>query len=53
MAGVVVLLVAVALVILVWLGQRWLVYVPDRSAPPPAATVLTGARDVARRPPTV
>ncbi|WNB84322.1 alpha/beta fold hydrolase [Cellulomonas sp. ATA003] len=43
----VVLLVAVALVILVWLGQRWLVYVPDRSAPPPAATVLTGARDVA------
>jgi fermentation-respiration switch protein FrsA (DUF1100 family) len=33
-------------VVAVWLGQAWLVYFPDRTTPPPAATVLTGARDV-------
>ncbi len=46
-SAVAVLLVAMGVVAVVWLGQRHLVYFPDRSAPPPAATVLPGARDVA------
>lgn len=46
---VVVLVVALAVagvVVVVVLGQRHLIYFPDRSTPPPAATVLRGARDV-------
>jgi uncharacterized protein len=42
-----VLVVVTAVVAVVWMGQRTLVYFPDRSAPPPAATLLAGARDVA------
>lgn len=34
-------------VVAVWLGQRHLIYFPDRTAPRPAATMLPGARDVA------
>jgi uncharacterized protein len=40
------LLVAVGVVVAVWLGQRSLVYFPDRTAPPPADAVLPGAHDV-------
>jgi len=40
------LVVLVVLVALAWLLQRRLIYFPDRSAPPPAAEVLPGARDV-------
>ena len=29
-----------------WLFQRRLIYLPDRSAPPPAAQIMPGARDV-------
>ena len=36
-------------VALLWAFQRQLVYLPDRSAPPPAATVLRGASDVVLR----
>ena len=39
-------LVVVGVVVAVWLGQRHLVYFPDRTAPPPAAGVLPGARGV-------
>ena len=39
-------LVVVGVVVAVVLGQRHLIYFPDRSTPPPAATVLRGARDV-------
>ena len=42
----VVLLVLALLVAPAWLLQRRLIYFPDRSAPPPAARVLPGARDV-------
>ena len=45
MALVVVLVLALVLAA-VWLVQRRLIYFPDRSAVPPAATVLPGARDV-------
>jgi uncharacterized protein len=45
-AAVALVLVVVGVVVVVWLGQRNLVYFPDRTAPPPAATVLPGARDV-------
>ncbi|MCD2187806.1 alpha/beta hydrolase [Actinomycetospora soli] len=43
--GVVVLLLVAGL----WLGQRWLIYAPDTSPVPAAATVLPGASDVALR----
>ncbi len=46
-AAVVALVVVVGVVLVVWVGPRRLVYLPDRSAPPPAGTVLPGARDVA------
>jgi pimeloyl-ACP methyl ester carboxylesterase len=44
--AVALVLVVVGVVVAVWLGQRSLIYFPDRTTPPPAATVLTGARDV-------
>ncbi len=34
---------------LAWSLQRRLIYLPDRAAPPPAASVLPGARDVVLR----
>jgi fermentation-respiration switch protein FrsA (DUF1100 family) len=43
----VVLLLLALFVATVWLLQRRLIYFPDRSAPPPAAQVISGARDVA------
>lgn len=39
-------LVLVGLVVAMRFGQRQLVHFPDRTTPPPAATVLAGARDV-------
>lgn len=45
--ALVVLALLVLLLALAWLLQRRLIYFPDRSAPPPAARVLPGARDVA------
>ena len=42
-------LVLVLVVVVVWFAPRYLVYFPDRTTPPPAATVLPGARDVALR----
>jgi len=42
----VVLLVALVVVGLLWLTQRRLIYFPDHTGVPPAATVLPGARDV-------
>jgi fermentation-respiration switch protein FrsA (DUF1100 family) len=48
-AGLVLLLVLALLLALAWLLQRRLIYFPDRSAPPPAARVLPGARDVTVR----
>lgn len=44
--ALVVLLVLAVLLTAVWLLQRRLIYFPDRSAPPPAAGVLPGGRDV-------
>jgi uncharacterized protein len=44
--AVVVLLVLVVLLTLIWLGQRWLIYLPDRGQVPPAAEVIPGAHDV-------
>jgi fermentation-respiration switch protein FrsA (DUF1100 family) len=44
--ALVVLLTLAVLAAAVWLVQRRLIYFPDRSAPPPAAGVLPGARDV-------
>jgi fermentation-respiration switch protein FrsA (DUF1100 family) len=42
-----VVLVVVALVLsLTWVFQRKLIYFPDRTAVPPAATVISGARDI-------
>lgn len=38
--------VPVALVAVVWFGQRSLMYHPDRSVPPPADQAVPGARDV-------
>ncbi len=47
MRVVLVVLVLVALVLaMAWLLQRRLIYFPDRSAPPPASRVITGAQDV-------
>jgi hypothetical protein len=43
----IVLAVGVLVATLLWSVQRRLIYFPDRSAPPPAGTVLPGARDVA------
>jgi len=43
---VVVLVVVFALVAVVWLGQRSLIYHPDRTTVPSAAQMLPGARDV-------
>ena len=45
--AVALVLVVVGVIAAVWMGQRHLVYFPDRTAPPPAATMLPGARDVA------
>lgn len=46
-------LIAVAVVLLVlaslWLGQRSLIYLPDRSAPPAAASVIPGGQDLILR----
>jgi pimeloyl-ACP methyl ester carboxylesterase len=48
--GVLVVLLAVVLVFgLLWLMQRKMIYFPDASAPPPAATILAGGRDVVLR----
>jgi uncharacterized protein len=47
--ALVVLLVVALLLTLVWLAQRRLVYLPDRSEAPPAATVSAGAQDVTLR----
>jgi hypothetical protein len=44
--ALVVVLVLAVLLAAVWLLQRRLIYFPDRSAPPPAARVLPGGRDV-------
>jgi len=45
--GVLVVLLVVVLVVgLLWLLQRKMIYFPDASAPPAAATVLAGGRDV-------
>ena len=45
--GVLVVLLVVVLVLgLLWLLQRKMIYFPDASAPPAAATVLAGGRDV-------
>ncbi|MGH3924238.1 MAG: alpha/beta hydrolase, partial [Pseudonocardiaceae bacterium] len=46
---VVVLGVTVLMFGLAWSLQRRLIYLPDRAAPPPAASVLPGARDVVLR----
>ncbi|HET8662070.1 MAG TPA: alpha/beta hydrolase [Micromonosporaceae bacterium] len=43
---VILLVTLVVLLVLAWLGQRRLVYLPDRSPAPPAADVLPGAQDV-------
>jgi uncharacterized protein len=45
--AVVVLLVFVLLVGTLWLAQRRLIYLPDRTVVPPAAGAIAGARDVA------
>ncbi|SDH07836.1 alpha/beta hydrolase [Nonomuraea jiangxiensis] len=45
-AALVVVVVLVLLLGLLWLFQRNLVYLPDRTRVPPAAEVLPGARDV-------
>ncbi|PSL06740.1 hypothetical protein CLV30_102126 [Haloactinopolyspora alba] len=42
----IVLILTVVLLTLVWALQRHLIYLPDRSPPPPAGEVLPGARDV-------
>ncbi len=42
----VVLVVMVLLLTLLWLGQRRLIYFPDRAVPPPADQVVPGARDL-------
>jgi len=42
----VVAMVVVLLLALVWIFQRRLIYLPDRSAPPPVSTLLPGAREV-------
>ncbi|HET6533920.1 MAG TPA: alpha/beta fold hydrolase [Actinoplanes sp.] len=47
--GLVLLLVLALLITAVWLLQRRLIYFPDRSAPPPAARVVAGGRDVTLR----
>ncbi|MEH1124199.1 alpha/beta hydrolase [Micromonospora sp. CPCC 206061] len=44
--GLVVLLVLVLVIAVIWVLQRRLIYFPDRSAPPPAAQVIPGGRDV-------
>ncbi|MEV2267063.1 alpha/beta hydrolase [Nonomuraea africana] len=46
-AALALLTVVVVLLALAWVFQRRLIYLPDRSPPPPAAAVLPGARDVA------
>jgi fermentation-respiration switch protein FrsA (DUF1100 family) len=45
-AVVVVLVFLALLTAALWLLQRRLIYLPDRSAPPPAAEVIPAARDV-------
>jgi pimeloyl-ACP methyl ester carboxylesterase len=48
-AGVVLLVVLLALLALAWLLQRRMIYFPDPDAPPAAASVLPGAREVTVR----
>ncbi|MET8151588.1 alpha/beta hydrolase [Actinoplanes sp. NPDC049668] len=43
------LLVLALLLVVLWVLQRRLIYLPDRGSPPPAAQVLPGARDVTLR----
>lgn len=43
---VIALIALVAVLLLAWLGQRRLIYLPDRSPVPPAGDVLAGAQDV-------
>src|SRR3712207_4754645 len=45
-SALVVVLVVLVILGLVWLGQRKLIYFPDRTAVPPASEAVTGARDV-------
>ncbi|MEU8148337.1 alpha/beta hydrolase [Nonomuraea sp. NPDC048901] len=45
-AALVIVAVAVLLLGLLWLFQRRLIYLPDRSLVPPAGEVIPGARDV-------
>ena len=45
-AAIILVVAALLLVALAYWGQRRLIYFPDRSAPPPAGTVLPGGRDV-------
>src|SRR3712207_2903038 len=40
------ILVLALLIAAAWLLQRRLIYFPDRASPPPAARVVSGARDV-------
>jgi hypothetical protein len=47
--ALIVLLPVVLVVAAAWLGQRRLIYFPDRSALPPAADVVAGAQDVTLR----
>lgn len=48
-ALLVVVLAAAVVVTLVWLLQRYLIYFPDRSAPPAAGGLRSGAQDVTLR----
>jgi pimeloyl-ACP methyl ester carboxylesterase len=45
--ALIVLVVLLLLLALLWFGQRALIYFPDRSAVPAAASVLSGGKDVA------
>lgn len=45
----VVAVVVVVLLGLLWLGQRTLIYLPDTSPVPPAASVISGAQDLTLR----
>ncbi|MFG1704398.1 alpha/beta hydrolase [Nonomuraea sp. M3C6] len=44
--ALVIVAVLVLLLGLLWMFQRHLIYLPDRTQPPPAAAVIPGARDV-------
>lgn len=47
--ALVLILVVVVVLALVWVFQRRLIYLPDTTAPPPAATVVPGGEDVRLR----